>query len=117
MSKIVDKKLDLSNIVDRIIHLFNEKGVSQVVFSRETGISTAYISQVFSGKAKINMEIVVGVISMFPELDCNWLLRGEGEMMKMKKNDVRVVLAGLEAIIVEMIEEKISKMEVEMKKK
>lgn len=50
--------------------------------ARLLGIEKADFSRMMSGKKPINQRFVDGLLTHFPEINEEWLLNGEGEMLK-----------------------------------
>lgn len=50
--------------------------------ARLLGIEKADFSRMMSGKKPINQRFVDGLLTHFPEINEEWLLKGEGEMLK-----------------------------------
>lgn len=66
------------------------KRVSEVVkyskliqkdFSARTGISTATLSQILSGKQAATLKTIEAIHATFPEINLDWLIFGTGEMI------------------------------------
>ncbi|CVK15190.1 Peptidase S24-like [Apibacter mensalis] len=72
---------NLTNVKERILYFANYKGVSYEKFIKEIGMSYAS----FKGLAKerpINSDALVNILSIYPEINSEWLLIGKGEMIK-----------------------------------
>lgn len=72
---------NLTNVKERILYFANYKGVSYEKFINEIGMSYAS----FKGLAKerpINSDALVNILSIYPEINSEWLLIGKGEMIK-----------------------------------
>lgn len=51
-------------------------------FARIVGIDKADLSRMVNGKRPITQQFVGTISTHFPEIDTNWILTGEGEMLK-----------------------------------
>ena len=68
----------IDNVVDRIRHFIDSKGISIREFSKKIGVSHALIGKVRSlGSDKLER-----IVSTYPEINPDWLLTGKGEMIK-----------------------------------
>ncbi|MBP5561107.1 MAG: hypothetical protein J6X70_04840 [Muribaculaceae bacterium] len=56
-------------------------GLSQTAFAKKIGSTQANLWRQLNGQ-KVNVATLMAVAQQFPEVDCNWLLRGEGFMLK-----------------------------------
>lgn len=65
----------------RLRALIDNLGVSQVLFSKNIGISQSYLSAVLKGKRGASAELIAGLYIYYSEY-MYWLLTGEGEMTK-----------------------------------
>ncbi len=76
---------------NRIMQVFAYSTLSRLEFASRLGISNAVLSHISSGRNKAGMDLVLGVLTHFPEIDPEWLLLGKGEMLK-KENSSRLQL-------------------------
>lgn len=65
---------------DRILQLMKTQQLNQKAFSDLTGIPTASLSNIFSGRTKPTLLHVEALRKTIPDLNLAWLLSGEGEM-------------------------------------
>lgn len=66
----------------RILEVFAYSNLSRIDFARQLNISNAVLSHISSGRNKAGMDLVLGVLTQFPEISPEWLLFGKGEMLK-----------------------------------
>lgn len=74
----------LTNIKDRVLQFAKYQGVSVEKFLNE--INMTYGS--FKGKAKdgaLNSNAIEKIYTNYPEINLDWLIAGEGEMLKQKQ--------------------------------
>ena len=55
---------------------------NQAELGRTLGLSKGYVSQIMGGKREPSETIVSNLCARFPELNSNWILTGEGEMLQ-----------------------------------
>lgn len=67
------------NVKDRLIQYLKYKRVSNSEFGRRIGVSNAYVSAI---RKSIQPEKIALIAKEFPDLNINWLLTGEGEMLR-----------------------------------
>lgn len=65
-------------IKDRILLFISHIGISKSTFERSCGLSNGYVNNL---KGSIGANKLEGILTAFPELNRNWLLTGEGEML------------------------------------
>ena len=68
-------------IKDRILQLIERKRVPKGKTFAELGVTSAN----FRGRAKqtpLNSDIIANLFAMFPDLNLEWLITGEGTMLK-----------------------------------
>lgn len=67
-----------------LIHELKEqrKIYSQADFAEIVGISKTQFSEMVTGKRKISERTIHKIVSSLPEINENWLLTGEGNMLK-----------------------------------
>jgi transcriptional regulator with XRE-family HTH domain len=61
-------------------------GGSQAVFSNDVGVSRSYLSAVESGTNKPNIEMLLGIAERFPDVNIEWVVTGEGDLLKSQKS-------------------------------
>lgn len=81
-------------IHDRIRSLINEHYPSLKTFSEVIGETPATVNNWVSGKRNIGMDVINKVIAAIPNTDINWLLTGEGSMLKSERSNVTPVEEG-----------------------
>lgn len=75
-------------IVQRLLEVIEYSGLSQSAFAKKIGSTQANLWRQLNGQ-KVNVATVVAIAQQFPEVDCNWLLRGEGNMIKGLMDDAQ----------------------------
>ncbi len=74
-------------IKERILSFLESQGIKKVDFFEATGIQSSN----FKGKNMSSQpggDMLVKVLTIYPNLSAEWLLRGEGEMLKSLSNQV-----------------------------
>lgn len=74
----------ITEIKERVLQIAKYHGVSYEKFSNEIGMSYAS----FKGKAKftpLNSEAIANIITIYPDVDCYWLLTGNGQCLKIMR--------------------------------
>ncbi|MCQ2299762.1 MAG: helix-turn-helix domain-containing protein [Bacteroidales bacterium] len=61
---------------------FKSKGIKQQEVADTCGFNKSFVSELFSGKRTIGYETADKIVNAFPELNRQWLLTGEGEMLR-----------------------------------
>ena len=65
---------------DRIRELMEAQHMNQQTFSHYTGIGTATLSSIFTGRTRPTLNTIESIMKKFPEVNVNWLMFGEGDM-------------------------------------
>ncbi|EJX02105.1 transcriptional regulator, partial [gut metagenome] len=66
---------------DRIRQLIDFTQMSQQDFANAIGVSPASLSSIFTGRTNPTNNHVQAIHRAFPEVNINWLLFGEGDML------------------------------------
>lgn len=77
-----DSNINTPNLVsvkERLLHLLKVKHMSQAEFARHLGVSPTYIGAMRKSVSNARLQ---DILQLFPDIDKNWLLYGEGEMYK-----------------------------------
>lgn len=69
-----------NSVSDRINYFIRENGISIASLSKELGMVQTTLNRQLNGSSVLSSSVVEGVISLFPGLSAEWLLRGEGSM-------------------------------------
>lgn len=67
------------SVKDRTIEFVKYKGITMKSFELKCGLSTGYVTSMRKG---FGADKLNNVLTAFPELNRDWLLYGEGEMLK-----------------------------------
>lgn len=76
--------MDLHHRFRRII---SEKKLSNRAFAIKCGVSQPTFDKQIRGLRPISSEVIISTLSAFPDISAEWLLRGEGEMLKASAPD------------------------------
>lgn len=68
-----------SSIKERLKLYIKEKGLSQGKFEKKAGLSNGFVNNISKG---IGSEKLQSIFCNFPDLNQDWLLTGEGDMLK-----------------------------------
>lgn len=67
---------------ERILEIIRDKGLSNVQFCNQTGISAPTLSHVMSGRSNPTLSILRQIVGGFPDLNPEWVYQGTGNMYK-----------------------------------
>lgn len=67
------------DIKDRLKEIRDYAKMGQTNFEKHTGISSGYFNKV---KSSIGSDTILKIITKFPEINVDWLITGNGEMLK-----------------------------------
>ncbi len=68
-----------TTIKDRTIEFVKYKGINMKTFEQKCGLSTGYVTSMRKGYGSDKLN---NVLTAFPDLNREWLLYGEGQMLK-----------------------------------
>lgn len=66
---------------DRIRQLMEAQHMNQQTFASYTGIGTASLSSIFTGRTRPTLNHVDAILEKFPNVNPLWLLKGQGGML------------------------------------
>lgn len=72
---------------ERITKVIEYSGLTPSEFADEIDVQRSSISHVTSGRNKPSLEFIIKIKSRFPEILWDWLVNGDGEMLKSAEND------------------------------
>ena len=77
--------MDLKERISKVI-TYSELSLSE--FADEIEVQRSSISHITSGRNKPSLDFLMKIKNRFPELEWEWLIEGEGEMLKKPDNPV-----------------------------
>lgn len=80
--------MSLNERISKVIEHYN---LSPSEFADEIDVQRSSISHITSGRNKPSLEFIIKIKSRFPEILWDWLVTGEGEMLKSELPDVGFV--------------------------
>ena len=69
-------------INDRISEVMKYSGLSPADFSEKIDVQRSSISHIMSGRNKPSLDFIVKIKNTFPEINWDWLINGEGQMLE-----------------------------------
>lgn len=75
------------NYLQRIQQYIDYKGLSNRKFEESTGISNGVIGATIKRNGNLGADIVVNILRTYKELSPQWLLLGEGNMLRGEKTE------------------------------
>ena len=70
---------------ERLIAYLDTKGISKTAFGESIGVSNAYVTSI---RKSIQPDKIRAIALKYPDLNIDWLLTGEGNMLKEEKKPV-----------------------------
>jgi len=77
----------------RLKKLMDYYHLTQMSLGESIGVKKSYISQMINDKAPISHQVIDGLLDRFPLLNLNWLLIGEGHIIREKEVEERFDVA------------------------
>lgn len=65
---------------DRIKKIISEKRFSISSFAKEIGVKQPTLNQQLAGDRNVSLEVVERILKTFPEISCDWIITGRGDM-------------------------------------
>ena len=69
-------------MTDRILSIIKYFNFSHSDFAEEIGVQRSSISHLISGRNKPSLEFIQKILARFPEINTDWILTGNGDMLK-----------------------------------
>lgn len=82
-------KYDISTVKGRLLTYLKDKRIPQTEFCKRLGVASTYIGVI---RKSIPAEKINRIASLYPDLNRDWLLYGEGEMYITESNDPKKLL-------------------------
>lgn len=92
--KIFSQNIVSARFVELVEHLIRSNTVhSKSKFAQSLGIKPQTLSEITSGRRDVTIESIRKLFIEYPNVEANWLLKGEGDMIK--DDSVTVTVVGL----------------------
>ena len=82
-------KYDLTTVKGRLLTFLKDKRIPQTEFCKRLGVASTYIGVI---RKSIPAEKINRIATLYPDLNRDWLLYGEGDMYVKEANDPRKLL-------------------------
>lgn len=69
-------------VQERIKAVIAYSGLNDSAFAKKIGMQQVSLWRQLNDQRKISLETLLAVAETYPEIDANWLLRGNGSMLK-----------------------------------
>ena len=79
-------------VKERLMNFIKSSGVSVRAFERACGLSNGYIKEL---RKSPTADKVRSIMDAYPELNAQWLMTGEGEMLNDDNNNIKYACAGV----------------------
>ena len=76
---------------ERISKVIEYSQLTSSEFADEIDVQRSSISHITSGRNKPSLEFIIKIKSRFPELLWDWLVTGEGEMLKSELSETKII--------------------------
>lgn len=76
------------DIVTRLKEVQLFSGMSVRAFAIQCGISQKTLDNQIKGLRGVSIETIMSVLTTFPNISAEWMMRGEGDMLKTETQDV-----------------------------
>lgn len=74
------------SINQRIREFIDSLGINDNQFAKSIGITQSVIASMFSRNTEPSSKVVVSILNAYANLSAEWLMRGEGSMIKNENN-------------------------------
>lgn len=72
---------------ERVVQIRKSKQLTQKEFSEQINFSRSSLSEIESGTRCLNLGLIEAIKAAYPDINMDWLITGEGEMLKRSAPD------------------------------
>lgn len=83
-------------VLERIIEFKDYLGVSKKAFAEKIGMEQTTVNNQLIGKRSVSFDLIISIVDTFPDISAEWLLRGEGEMLRLDTNKNNISLINVD---------------------
>ena len=70
------------DVLQRIKSMIDEKFSSESQFAKAIGVNQNTLNQQMRGKRALSIDVIISILSSFEDISSEWLMRGEGPMLR-----------------------------------
>lgn len=74
------------SVLQRVIELISSLNLSKNAFASQIGMEQTTVNNQLIGKRSISIDLILNILRSFPEVNAEWLMRGDGNMLKSDKD-------------------------------
>lgn len=110
----------MEDFFKRIDKIIDNEGINITTLEQLIGASKGVLSRAKRNNTSISLEWVINIVEKYRQYDANWLLLGEGEMLKKstKSDEAEVTFLKEKNILLQknskLLEEKVERLEEEL---
>lgn len=97
--------INITGMINRIKTLKDHYGLSTRALAIKCGLNQPTLDRMLKGINALNLNCVSSILIAFPEISAEWLLRGEGEMVKQDASTKELERIGKLNNVVETLQE------------
>jgi hypothetical protein len=79
----------MSKILENIKHIATNESVTITKLEQLIGASKGVLSRAITQNSEIQTKWLEKIVEIYPQYDCNWLIKSEGEMIKKSAEDLQ----------------------------
>lgn len=103
---------------NRVKQLLKDKGLSSKEFALKIDEHPTALSSMLSGNRKPKAEFILKLVEAFPEVDLNWLFRGETTRNnELREDEVSYSTPNTPEVLIEKIEENLRSLKAQLAQK
>ena len=80
----------------RIKYLQKARGITNEMLAEKSGVSVWSVQKQTAGIYKLNINIILALLSLCPDVSADWLLLGRGDMTNPSASDITKRIESLE---------------------
>lgn len=103
-------------MIDRIRQIIKISTLSETAFAKKIGVTQNTLWSQLNGARKLSLDTVLAILNTFKDIDPNWLLRGEGDMLLVnssqdKRMDSLVDVIAMQQEVIKNLQDKIKQLQ------
>ena len=83
-------------MLKRIKYLQKARGITNEMLAEKSGVSVWSVQKQTAGIYKLNINIILALLSLCPDVSADWLLLGRGDMTNPSTTDITKRIESLE---------------------
>jgi len=82
--------VNIDDLIKKLVIILDYYNLSASAFADKVGVQRSSLSHLLSGRNKPSLDLILKIVSEFPEVDLYWIVNGKGNFPKSENQNVEI---------------------------